>query len=80
MGDSSSSYWDIDDILAEEETVHTKFMVNSNQKGLLLGGHSQDQCIQKDQIVDIPLWMAIPLSQGKIIRIEVPKNYSSFFL
>ena len=46
--ESINNYWDIDDILAEEETVHTKFMVNSNQKGLLLGGNNQDQCIQRD--------------------------------
>jgi len=45
--DPSNNYWDMDDILAEEETVHTKFMADSNQKGLLLTGSTQDTWISK---------------------------------
>jgi len=45
--ESANNYWDIDDILAEEETVHTKFMANSNQKGLLLAANTHDTWINK---------------------------------
>lgn len=52
-------------------------MADSNQKGLLLATYNQETWIRKDQTQNVPLWLAIPLCQGKIIKIEVPKNYSS---
>jgi hypothetical protein len=61
---SSVSFWDIDDILAEEEIVLTKFLVNSYQNGQLTDLNNPDLDIQKDQTVDLPLWLAIPLCQG----------------
>lgn len=101
------SYFDIIQILAEEEKVMAKANLTFyNMEGLEYGviklgtrdAHSKGQKsgggdsenvlgkrpfnlndLQKDTCVEVPLWMAISLSEKRFASIQLPKVFSKSF-
>ena len=61
----SSSYWNIDDILSEEELVQVKFNSDSKMNGMLDVNkqftESDDADIPKGTILTLPYWLGIEL-------------------
>ena len=74
-----NSYWDIDEILAEEEKLTVKFQTGSYQNSSLDPNLPIDSDIEVGQTMELPIWLALPLAQGEIIDIEVPRFYKDHF-
>ena len=71
-----AKYFDIDEILAEEERVPVKFAAGAYRLGHL-DASSATEDIQPDQTMDLPVWLALPLKLNLYIQVDLPKNYSS---
>ena len=60
-------YWDIDDILAEEEMVNVKFNSISKMNGLLDINkqyvENEDSDIPQGTVLALPYWLSIDLSK-----------------
>ncbi len=78
---SGSKYWDIHDFLCEEEKVSTKFMTDSFENSQLDFNSPSEELteIKSGQILEVPLWLAIKLCQGKFLQIEIPQFYRENF-
>lgn len=74
-----SSYWSIDDFLSEEELISVQFKTSSFQNSQLNPNSPQLIDILQDDIMEIPLWLAVPLAQYDIVDVEVPKIFKEKF-
>ena len=76
---SSSSYYDIDSILSEEERVPSIFNVDGVQLGFL-DPSSFDDDLKKDTNIELPFWLCKTLQSKGMVNIESPKFYKHKFL
>lgn len=74
-----SNYWDIDDILAEEEKLNVKFNQKSYQNSGLDINLPPKQDIDEAQTMELPIWLALALAKAKIIDIEIPRYFKENF-
>lgn len=74
-----SSYWDIDDILAEEEKVSVRFAEASFQNSGLDSNLPPNVDISSGHTMELPIWLALPLAQYSVVDIEVPRIYKEGF-
>ncbi|GJN35121.1 hypothetical protein PR202_gb23863 [Eleusine coracana subsp. coracana] len=71
-------YYDIDDILMEEEPISVVFQVTANGVGLLDPG-AETNCVsvEKGAKVDLPFWLAHGLlSMEQAVSINVPPCFT----
>lgn len=72
------SYWDIDDILAEEESVTIK--VTKDFEGLgFLNPVANDINLKKSSRLAVPLWLGSLMAMREMVNIEVPKFYGESY-
>ena len=77
-GEVHSDYWNIDDILAEEELVPTVFKKSQNNLGFLTLTANQNKktatasSIPESAKVDLPLWLATLMSTRGIVDLMRP--------
>ncbi|ONK72555.1 uncharacterized protein A4U43_C04F20640 [Asparagus officinalis] len=69
------SYYDIDDILMEEEPLSVVFQVGANAVGLL-DPSSETNSVDKGAKVDLPFWLAHELYLRQAVSISVPACFS----
>ena len=67
-----SSYYDIDDILAEDEAINCTFLTDAVDCGYLDPSCPNTDLAQGAE-VDLPIWLAKPLTQRGDVRVHVPK-------
>jgi len=75
-------YWDLDQIMAENEKINSIFLVNATDLGHLDANHMKNHSstdIEANTKVELPLWLALPLSSSKIVDTEIPKYYGEQF-
>ncbi|KAG0495664.1 hypothetical protein HPP92_000355 [Vanilla planifolia] len=70
-----ANYYDIDDILLEEEPISVVFQVEANGVGLLDPG-SEANRVEKGAKIDIPFWLAHELYLRQAVSITVPPCFS----
>ncbi|CAA6656655.1 unnamed protein product [Spirodela intermedia] len=70
-----ANYYNIDDILMEEEPITSIFQVRANGVGLLDPG-SESNCVEAGAKVDLPLWLAHELHLRQAVSIGVPPCFS----
>ncbi|XP_020593033.1 DNA replication complex GINS protein PSF3-like isoform X1 [Phalaenopsis equestris] len=68
-------YYDIDDILLEEEPISVIFQIGANGVGLL-DPSSETNSIEKSAKVDMPFWLAHELYLRQAVSINVPHCFS----
>ncbi|XP_047074965.1 probable DNA replication complex GINS protein PSF3 isoform X2 [Lolium rigidum] len=69
-------YYDVDDILMEEEPISVVFQVTANGVGLLDPGAERNS-VEKGAKVDLPLWLAHGmLSLEQAVSINVPPCFT----
>jgi GINS complex subunit 3 len=71
-----SKYYDLNDILVEDEVVSTVFHHKANGVGNLDPG-SEDDNVEKGAVVELPLWLAQDLSRRKIIQVNLPPCFGA---
>ena len=71
-----SKYLDLDAILAEDERVPCKFLVDAEHLGHLHPTVSEED-LPKDVVVELPLWLGKAFSDRNMVKIEMPKHYGS---
>ena len=67
-------YFDISDILAEEERVPVTFSTRAQDLGYLVEG-SQDRDVDLGTQVELPYWLAEPLAVKRCVAFETPHYY-----
>ncbi|OMJ91710.1 hypothetical protein SteCoe_5741 [Stentor coeruleus] len=72
------SYWDIDDILAEEEPVMIETTKEIKGAGFLYP-QGTDLDLKKSSRFSIPLWLGISMARRDLAKIEVPKFFSDSY-
>ncbi|XP_068669401.1 DNA replication complex GINS protein PSF3-like [Aristolochia californica] len=70
-----ANYYNIDDILMEEELVSVVFQVGANGVGLLDPGCETND-VEKGAKVDLPFWLAHELYSRQVVSINVPTCFS----
>ncbi|BBN13560.1 GINS complex subunit 3 [Marchantia polymorpha subsp. ruderalis] len=70
-----ANYYDLDDILTEEETVNVHFRFEAAGLGVLDPG-SEHENIDAGSDVDIPLWLAHDLCNRKFVTVKLPYFYN----
>ena len=83
----TSNYWDLDDILAEEERVVVRFNAPSARNGFLDPSQFSDPAaeVPESTVMEMPLWMATKLAQCPLpdnetaVSIETSKGYKTEF-
>lgn len=73
-----SSYWDIDEILAEEERTPVVFMTDAHQLGYL-DHETTEEDIQDGTRLELPFWLAQSLCKRNYVEVETPKCYGGGF-
>ncbi|KAF3338886.1 putative DNA replication complex GINS protein PSF3 [Carex littledalei] len=68
-------YYDIDDIIMEEEAVSVVFHVGANGVGLLDPG-SETNCVEKGAKIDLPFWLSQELCRRRAVSIIVPPCFN----
>jgi hypothetical protein len=71
-----SRYFDVEDILAESSRVPTQFLTRAYNLGHL-DASSCTADIEEGQRVELPLWIAEPLSRGRYVVVDLPRGFSS---
>eukprot|EP00946_MAST-07B_sp_MAST-7B-sp1_P004288 g4288.t1 len=71
-------YYDISDILSEEERVPLVFDTDARGIGYLVEG-SQGEDVEKDAKVELPYWLAEHLALKKCVSFETPHYYNLKF-
>jgi len=74
-----SKYWDMDDVLAEEEKINVKFTHGSYQNSSLDPNLPNNIDIEEGQTMEIPIWLAFALARTEIVEIEIPRFYKEQF-
>ena len=73
-------YWDIDDILAEEEKINVVVDKSSYRNGSLNPNCQDPEAdLEKGSVLEIPLWLALFLAQIEMVEIEIPRFYRENF-
>uniref|UniRef100_A0A1D1YIM0 DNA replication complex GINS protein PSF3 n=1 Tax=Anthurium amnicola TaxID=1678845 RepID=A0A1D1YIM0_9ARAE len=70
-----AGYYNIDDIMMEDEPVSVVFQVGANGVGLLDPG-SETNSVEKGAKVDLPFWLAHELYLRQAVSINVPACFS----
>ncbi|KAK1285409.1 hypothetical protein QJS10_CPB20g01852 [Acorus calamus] len=68
-------YYNIDDIIMEEEPILVSFQVGANGVGLL-DPSSETNSVEKGAKVDLPFWLAHELFLRQAASVNVPSCYS----
>ncbi|KAK5583512.1 hypothetical protein RB653_005108 [Dictyostelium firmibasis] len=68
------SYFDINDILAEEQKITCNFFYDAYNLGQLEEG-SRDSDMKKGSSIDLPYWMALPLAKSNFVSVIMPLSY-----
>ncbi|KAN0027931.1 hypothetical protein ACTFIV_009757 [Dictyostelium citrinum] len=68
------SYFDINDILAEEQKITCNFFYDAYNLGQLEEG-SRDPDMKKGSKVDLPYWMALALAKSNFVSVIMPTEY-----
>ncbi|KAJ8624098.1 hypothetical protein MRB53_032628 [Persea americana] len=68
-------YYDIDDIMMEEELISVVFQVGANGIGLLDPG-SETNRIEQGAKVDLPFWLAHELYLRQAVGVQLPAAYN----
>lgn len=66
-----ANYYDIQDILMQDENVSTVFLHKANGAGFL-DPSSEDNNVARGSVVDLPLWLAQDLVQRQIVHVRLP--------
>ncbi|KAJ3678533.1 hypothetical protein LUZ60_014151 [Juncus effusus] len=69
------NYYDINDILTEEQPISVVFQTGANGVGLLDPG-SETNNVEKGAKVDLPFWLAHELFLRQAVSINVPSCFS----
>ena len=73
---NSNKYWDIDDVLADEESVSTTILNEGYRLSFLDPNSSKTQKdLEAGTKTDLPLWLASRLISHKFIAIDTPLPY-----
>ncbi|AQK40688.1 GINS complex protein [Zea mays] len=73
-------YYDIDDILMEDEPISVVFQVTANGVGLLDPG-AENNCVEKGAKVDLPFWLAHGLlSLEQAVSINPPPCFTQKYV
>lgn len=75
--DEDPDYLDLDDILAQTQTINCKFLINIPGLEFLSPGNSQDAT--QGSTLLLPFWMAKTLYTYSMIDVDLPKPYSANF-
>ena len=75
---SGSAYWDIDDILAEEDPVTVKLVRDVPGFGHLHGGAVQED-LKAEQKTVVPYWLALAMEECYAGDLEIPRHYGEQF-
>lgn len=75
--DEDPDYLDLDDILAQTQTINCKFLINIPGLEFLSPGNSQDAT--QGAALLLPFWMAKTLYTYSMIDVDLPKPYSANF-
>lgn len=70
-----SDYYDIQDILAEEERLPVRFRAGGTQIGRAIDPSCDDDDLKEGAKVDLPYWMAKCLASRNMIEVRLPKFY-----
>ncbi|KAK4883892.1 hypothetical protein RN001_000163 [Aquatica leii] len=70
------NYFSIEDILVTQERVPCKFLINVPKLGKL-NPATEDLDIKPGTILELPMWLAEPISSGRqpLISIDLPRSY-----
>ena len=69
-------YFDISDIMVGEERVPVEFLTHAYRLGHLdTSAASED--IEENQQLELPLWLAEPLAEKRLVVVDLPRNFSS---
>ncbi|KAJ8472253.1 hypothetical protein OPV22_026596 [Ensete ventricosum] len=71
-------YYDMDDILMEDEPISVVFKVGAHGCGLLDPG-SETNDIEKGTKMDLPYWLAHQLHLRQAVSISVPASFSQMY-
>lgn len=72
------SYWDIDDILAEEEQINIQVTEEIHGVGFLNPAANSIN-LQKASRLTVPLWLGTTMAMRQLATIEVPKYYGESY-
>lgn len=74
------NYFSIEDILVTQERIPSKFLVNIPKLGKL-NPSAEENDIKQGTTLDLPLWLADPLSfeRHPLISIELPRIYKEAY-
>ncbi|XP_078447680.1 DNA replication complex GINS protein PSF3-like [Wolffia australiana] len=70
-----ANYYNVDDILMEEEPILSIFQVKASGVGLLDPG-SESNCVETGAKVDVPFWLAHELHLRQAVSLVVPPCFS----
>lgn len=73
-----SNYYDLDELLAEEERFPLNFMQDSKGLGFL-DSTVQSADLPKDSKVELPIWLALPLAEHFFGTVDAPKCFAHRF-
>ena len=73
----SRYYLDIDNVLAEDERIPCKFMIDVDHLGHLNPTAEVENDLQKDAVVELPFWLGREFSDRNMAKLELPKCYGS---
>lgn len=71
-----AAWLDIDAILADEERVPLVFNAGAWRLGHL-DSASATEHVDAGTVIDLPLWIAVPLRRSDLAAVHLPKNFSS---
>lgn len=75
--DEDPDYLDLDDILAQTQTLNCKFLISIPGLEFLAPDNSQD--ITQGSELMLPFWMAKTLYTYSMIDVELPRTYNAHF-
>ncbi|KAF8396938.1 hypothetical protein HHK36_018573 [Tetracentron sinense] len=70
-----SSYYDIDDIMMEDEFVSVVFQVAANGVGLLDPG-AETNCVEQGSKVELPFWLSHELQLRQAVSVNIPACFN----
>ncbi|XP_015877395.3 DNA replication complex GINS protein psf3 [Ziziphus jujuba] len=69
-----ANYYDLDDIIAEEERVSVVFRKAVN--GVGIDASAETDCVEIDSKVELPFWLAHELYLRKVVKLKVPTCFN----
>ncbi|KAF9599114.1 hypothetical protein IFM89_035393 [Coptis chinensis] len=70
-----ASYYDIDDIIMEDELISTVFQIGANGVGMLDPG-AERNCVEQGAKVELPFWLAHELHLRQAVAVTVPPCFN----